>query len=138
MKKKVLTICVLSLIFFFAFASGYSQITFTTNSWKETLEQAKKEHKVIFVDLYAVWCAPCKAMAKKVFTEPKVGDFYNKSFINIKLDGEKEGAKLYEKYNVQSYPTYLFIDGDGKLVHKIEGAVTAAQFIEEGEKAKSL
>ncbi len=137
---KVLTIkkCIIAVAFFFAVESGYGQINFTSHSWDETLVQAKKDHKLIFVDLYAVWCAPCKAMAKKVFTETKVGEFYNNSFINIKLDGEKEGAKLYEKYKVQSYPTYLFVDGDGKLVYKIEGAVSAPKFIEEGEKAKRL
>ena len=55
---------------------------FFHGTWEEALAEAKKQEKIIFVDAYAVWCGPCKRMAKNVFTQDRVGEFYNKNFIN--------------------------------------------------------
>ena len=51
------------------------------------------------------------------------GSFFNANFINMKVDMEKdEGPDLSIKYEVNAYPTLLFIDKTGKLVHKGTGA----------------
>ena len=42
-------------------------IQFETGSWKEVLQKAKQENKLIFVDLYTTWCGPCKKMAAETF-----------------------------------------------------------------------
>ena len=40
------------------------------------------------------------------------------------MDMEKgEGVELAKKYNVKAYPTYLFINGDGEVVHRVLGYV---------------
>ncbi len=64
-------------------------IRFAEGSWKELLETAKKEGKLIFVDCYTEWCQPCKQMEQQVFPSKKVGKFYNEHFINVKMDMEK-------------------------------------------------
>src|ERR1700743_1441079 len=46
-----------------------------TERWGEVLKKAKAEHKDIFVDCYATWCAPCKAMDHDIYTNEKVGEF---------------------------------------------------------------
>ena len=51
-------------------------IRFAEGSWKELLETAKKEGKLIFVDCYTEWCQPCKQMEQQVFPSKKVGKFY--------------------------------------------------------------
>jgi thiol-disulfide isomerase/thioredoxin len=105
-------------------------IVFFEGSWEEALETAKKEHKIIFMDAYAEWCGPCKRMAKEVFTLKEVGDFYNKHFINVKMDMEKgEGPKLASKYRVSAYPTLFFINGNGELVNSKVGGLNADQLL---------
>ncbi|MDQ3073731.1 MAG: thioredoxin domain-containing protein, partial [Bacteroidota bacterium] len=90
-------------------------------------------NKPIFVDFYAVWCGPCKAMAAEVFPQKEVGDFYNANFINYKLDMEKgEGPALAEKFGITAYPTYVFLGPRGELVHKSMGMKPAAPFIQDG------
>ncbi|NND06040.1 MAG: DUF255 domain-containing protein [Saprospiraceae bacterium] len=75
--------------------------------------------KMIFVDAYASWCAPCKVMDQQVFTDSMVAAFFNAKFINLKLDMEKgDGEAATEKYDVKAYPTFLFIDSAGSLLHK--------------------
>ncbi len=111
-------------------------IRFFEGSFAEALKLAEKENKIIFMDAYAVWCGPCKRMAATVFPDPAVGDFYNANFVNIKVDMEKgEGPQLAQKFGVRSYPTLLFIDHTGNVVHKDAGARPAEAFIELGKQA---
>ncbi len=39
-------------------------IIFFNGTFAEALAEAKKTNKALFVDFYAVWCVPCKHMAK--------------------------------------------------------------------------
>lgn len=41
-----------------------------------------------------------------------------------------EGVELAKKYNVKAYPTYLFINGDGEIVHRVLGYVEEKPFIQ--------
>ncbi len=93
-------------------------ISFTEGSWDEILKKAKAEDKIIFMDAYATWCGPCKLMAKNSFPDRAVGEFFNANFVNVKVDMEKgEGTQLAREYKVRAYPTLLFINGNGELVH---------------------
>ena len=113
-------------------------IEFFHGSWEEALAEATKQEKLIFVDAYAEWCGPCKRMAKNVFTQPAVGDFFNKHFINVKMDMEKgEGPEFGMKYPVSAYPTLMFIDFSGEMVHKVKGAQSVDGFLKLGELALS-
>ncbi len=115
----------------------YSQesIAFEDTSFQEVLAKAKKENKLVFMDAYAAWCGPCKLMEKNVFPQTNVKDFYNKTFINSRFDMEKgEGRDIAKKYGVYSYPTYLFLNGDGDLVFKSMGYQEAEQFINLGKR----
>jgi len=112
------------------------EITFKEADWKTQLATAKKENKIIFFDAYTSWCGPCKVMAKEVFTKDSVADLFNNTFLNVKYDMEKgEGPALKDKYEVSAFPTYLFINGDGEIVHKIVGSMSASEFMQEAGKA---
>lgn len=111
-------------------------IEFNESDWKSILAEAKSQNKIVFVDAYTTWCGPCKMMAAQIFPQPKVGDFYNKTFINAKIDMEKgEGIEIAKTYNIRAYPTFLFINGDGELVHIGMGGRSEEDFIALGESA---
>ncbi len=113
------------------FAFAQDGIKFETTTFKETLAKAKKEKKLIFLDAYASWCGPCKLMVKNIFPLKSVGEYYNAHFVNAKLDMEKgEGLDVAKKYGVKAFPTYLFIDGDGKEIHRTLGYVEEKDFIQ--------
>jgi len=99
--------------------------------WNDLLAKAKAENKLIFMDAYAVWCGPCKMMDSKVFSQAEAGTFFNANFVNAKFDMEKgEGLELAKTYEVRAYPTLLFIDGDGKIAHRILGYHELEEFMQ--------
>ncbi|MNK45514.1 Thioredoxin-1 [compost metagenome] len=121
----------------FAFQLGFSQqnIKFEDSDFATLLAKAKTEKKLIFLDAYATWCGPCKLMERNVFTDAKVADYYNKNFINAHFDMEKgEGRELAAKYGIRSYPTLLFLNGEGEVVGKELGYLNTADFYALGTK----
>jgi len=136
MKKILSTLAIIGISITSVLAQG---ITFETSNWDAAVAKAKKENKVIFLDVYTTWCGPCKMMDKKTFTDAKVGKYYNQNFINVKIDAEKgEGIKIANKYKVMAYPTNLYIDAKtGNVITDEKGFVPPTEFIERGKKALS-
>ena len=111
-------------------------IRFIHENFTEAISQAKRENKLIFMDAYTTWCGPCKSMSKNVFPDGDVAALYNSKFINLEMDMEQgQGSDLVKRYEVTAFPTLLFIDGDGKLVHKAIGFHDIEGFIELGKTA---
>lgn len=135
MKKILLLSCL--LIGFINMISIQAQgICFEKGSFKEVLEKAKKENKCVFIDVYAVWCGPCKLMSNTVFKELEIGNYANEHFVSIKIDCERgEGISIGKNYQVESLPTFLFLDSDGNVVYRTFGAMSSENFMNEMKKA---
>lgn len=133
--KKVIILPFL-LLSVLAFAQGGLRFDHESN-WDEAKKKAISEKKLIFIDFFTEWCGPCLAMAEDVFPLLEVGNLYNANFINLKIDAEKgEGVTLKEKYNVQSYPTFVFIDPKTEeVVHRSSSRQEKEVFIFTGESA---
>ena len=120
----------------------FAQTNFQELSLEKAREQAKTENKPIFLDCYTSWCGPCKMMANDVFTLEAAGEYFNKNFVCVKIDMEKgEGPAIGKQYGVDAYPTFLIINADGKLMHKLVGAMSLEELIENvecGLKASSI
>lgn len=136
-KKKywLLSFVVLMLVYGKSKAQGIDFIPAGT-SWTQVLQTARDSGKLVFVDVYTEWCGPCKTMDKEVFPLEAVGKKYNASFINYKLDAEKGmGPALKSRYRVISYPTYLFVRGDGTLIYRTNSSMSAIAFLREANHA---
>ncbi len=119
-------------------AQAQKAIHFEKSTFAELKAKAKLENKLIFLDGYTSWCAPCKWMEGNTFLDPAVADFYNANFINTKFDCEVgEGIEIAKKYAIRSFPTYLFLDAEGELVYRTQSRMDAKEFLEEGKRAFS-
>ena len=116
--KRIILLPAFILSAVLAFGQG---VNFEKLNFKEALTKAKAEKKFLFIDCYTVWCGPCKQMREQILTQPAAGSYFNPQFICVEYDMEKEGAEL-KKFNVKVYPTYLILNPDGTLYHKLVGS----------------
>lgn len=117
------TIFITLTLFIVTCFQAKSQVNFESGDFSSALAKAKVEKKKVFIDCYTSWCGPCKMLATKVFPDPKVGDFMNNEFINIKFDMEKgEGIDLCKKFKVNAFPTLLILDSNGSEINRLVGA----------------
>jgi thiol-disulfide isomerase/thioredoxin len=138
MKKLFFAFCFIFSIIASNIVAQNRSIEFNHGTFSEILAQAKKENKIVYIDCFTVWCGPCKWMAKNVFTNDTVAEFYNKNFINAKIDMEKgEGIELAKKYGINAYPTMLYLSSDGTQLHRVCGSAPVQDFIKTGEAALS-
>lgn len=129
---------IIALMLFVVVSSSHAQdnITFQKISFAEAKKQAKGTGKLIFLDGYTSWCAPCKWMEGNVFNQKEVADFYNTNFINTKFDCEVgEGIDIAKMYGINSFPTYLFLDAEGTLVYRTQSRMEVNAFLKEGQQA---
>ncbi|RLJ72754.1 thioredoxin family protein [Pedobacter alluvionis] len=117
-------------------------------SWQQVKEKAKKENKFLLVDCFTTWCGPCKYMASTIFPQEKVGEFFNKNFVNVKVqfdqtknDSEEvkswyaDAKSMSKEFKVNAYPTFLIFSPQGELVHRIVGGGEADEFIARAQMA---
>ena len=110
-------------------------IHFKKISLESALKMAAEQNKKVFIDYYADWCQPCKMMDKNVFSNKDIYGFFNKNFINVKMDVEDGGfgQEAAAKHNVMAMPTLMIIDPEKGVVmnergyRDVNGLLAAAQ-----------
>ena len=111
-------------------AAQHRSITFEKATLNNSIEKARTENKLLFVDCVTAWCGPCKGMSAQVFTLDSVADFFNTNFVNLQLDMEKgEGPQAQKEFHVEAYPTYLLLNHDRKVVYRFVGGMPADTFL---------
>lgn len=140
---KLKLILILGLVLSFSYnliAQGNSdmdsqQMVFQTNGWKKAVKEAKVENKYIFIQLVIDDCTPCSKVKKEAWRDAKVKSIYSKSFILFSPDeGSPDADHLDEIYTINTYPTSIFVDAKGKVIHKYLGYVSPEIMIDMSEK----
>ncbi len=73
----------------------------------------------VLLDFHAEWCGPCQKMRRAVEQLSRQG-------IPIKSIDIDQSPKLAARYRVQSVPTFIVIDGSGRVLDRTEGLQPAA------------
>ncbi|MCB0517011.1 MAG: thioredoxin family protein, partial [Bacteroidetes bacterium] len=107
-----------------------SGIMFLNGSWKDALKTAQKQEKIIFVEAYATWCAPCREMEQEVFSNPDVANYFNQNFVNFRANiGTIDGEEFKAKYEVAYLPDIIFLNTDGEVIFRDNGKMSTSELI---------
>ena len=89
-------------------------------SYENALKIAKKEHKIIMIELIQENCHFCKRMDKEVMVDDNISSTLSKDFVVVKLDVNKDKLPLGLKKEIT--PTFVFVKESGELFSIIRGA----------------
>ncbi|MFN0242163.1 MAG: thioredoxin family protein [Planctomycetota bacterium] len=114
--------------------AGIAERPFSDLSFDAALASAQKYQKVVMIDFFTTWCAPCKQLDRITWKDPKVIEWLEKSCIALKIDAEEEVA-LAKRFEVRGYPTILFVKPDGTVIDRLVGFLDAAAFLDSATKS---
>ena len=103
------------IIFFFAIAT-FSSLSLKAQekinwiSLEKAVELQKKTPKKILIDMYTVWCGPCKMLAPILET---LSEEYKGAIDIYKIDTEAE-QELAAAFGIRSIPSMLFCPMEGQ------------------------
>jgi thioredoxin-related protein len=128
------------LIFFMNCVLAFSQehkagIHFEELSLEQAQAKAKSLNKPLFLHGFASWCHLCDFMRDSVYTNPKVAEYYNKTFVCVKLDMENEGKEVNRKLLISKFPCLVYFDPNGNPMHRATGKKSVDEFIQLGKDA---
>lgn len=127
-------IVVLFLFCFGALIARGEGIEFFHGDFDAALARAKADKKMLFVDFMATWCGPCRNLAEEVFPNKALGAYFNANFICLKVDVD-QSKDLASRYQIESMPTMIFMDANGKEIKRLRGFMPAERLL---KKAKEL
>ncbi len=109
---------------------------FHKGTWEEALKRSQTEEKPIFVVFHTSWCGTCKKLKASTLQDTDAARFYKDNFISVSLDAEEgQGKILAKQWGVRAYPSFVFIDAQGKVTYRSKGYQNSAQLIDLGKKA---
>jgi thiol:disulfide interchange protein DsbD len=115
--------------------SGQPALVWMKNQYREALDRARREGKLVFVNFTGYACANCHWMKANMFTRPEIASMLGK-FVLVDLYGDgtdaasEENQKLeLAKFNTVAEPYYAILDPDEKVIATFPGLTKdAAEF----------
>jgi thiol-disulfide isomerase/thioredoxin len=111
------------LVLAFSFQIAYAQkLTIIDQDYERAKNESKKQNKMLLVDFYTTWCAPCKEIERKIFNDPAISSDMSKSFVVLRYDAEKDRQhRLSLKHHVGMYPSTIVLNPDQFVLNKLIG-----------------
>ncbi|MGZ5280894.1 MAG: thioredoxin fold domain-containing protein [Bacteroidia bacterium] len=134
--KKWFTLLFIAVVLIQSFAFKADQkIRFRKYNWTDIGRSAKAHNKMIFVLITGEYCTSSKKM-KRVMTDKRVAEFFNKKFVSTNFDAENF-FQFYRSSNwgISAVPAMVFLDKDRNVVHKVEGYLNVQSVLKEAQTA---
>jgi len=95
MKRIFSTVLLFACIFSFSQKAEGDLVQWKTIQQADSLQKAG-DKRMIYADVYADWCGPCKMMDKYTFNNQEVADYLNKNFIPVKFNAETKADVVFK------------------------------------------
>jgi thiol:disulfide interchange protein DsbD len=108
-------------------------LTWKKNQYREALDEARRDGKLVFVNFTGVACANCHWMESNMFPRPEIAAML-KGFVLVDLftdtddKAAEENQKLeLSKFNTIASPFYAILDANEKVIATFPGRTTNPQ-----------
>lgn len=145
--KKILIVFAMLFTIQFAVSQEVNWVSF-----EDAVALQKTNPKKIIMDMYTVWCGPCKRMDKDTFGNADVVEYINQNYYAVKFNAEGNDEvsfkgksfanpnynpamatrrnsphQLAQYFKVNAYPTVVFLDETGEFLTPLRGYKTPQQ-----------
>ena len=94
-------------------------------------QQATQSGKPIILFVTGKWCVPCRIMKRNVWADEQVAASVNARFIPVTIDvDDPAAAAALSRYRVDSTPTTIITDPQGKVLQQVAGGMGKTDFLE--------
>src|SRR5450432_47645 len=113
-----------SLIASAAYASP--PVSWQTHWSDAVFAQAAKEHRLVLLDLHAVWCHWCHVMDETTYIDPQVTRLIDKNYVAVSVDADSD-PDLTSRYGNWGWPATIVLAPDGTEIVKRRGYIPPQQ-----------
>ncbi len=91
--------------------------------WSDQIfAQAKTEHKLVLLDLGAVWCHWCHVMDEQTYSDPSVIALIREKYVAVRVDQDAR-PDLANRYEDYGWPATIVFKWDGSELAKRRGYI---------------
>ena len=123
-----LIISFLLSIFISSFLQASTIVAKDAVQWRDfndaAFAEAKRDGKLLILDLEAVWCHWCHVMEAKTYSDPTVKKILKQHYIALKVD-QNNRPDLARRYQDFGWPATIFFNADGTELVKRAGYIPA-------------
>ena len=95
----------------------------------EKLTNDSSNNKLLFFT--GKWCSPCRIMRREVFTDKEVTKAITLKVTPVMINIDDPNTKgLINHYMVNTTPTTIITDAEGKVIDKVVGKIEKKKFLE--------
>jgi thioredoxin-related protein len=135
MKKLVVPLVIVATVGVAACQRDASGIWFKGELEEAQIEAAARG-TVVMIEFYADWCNWCRRLESDTFSAPAVRRELA-HIVSLRRNAEKEGAGLADRFEVDSYPTMIFLDPKGNEMDRILGYLPPDKFLSRIERIQT-
>jgi thiol:disulfide interchange protein DsbD len=127
---------------------GQSALLWMKNQYREALDRARREGKLVFVNFTGYACTNCHWMRANMFTRPEIaGALQNFVLVELYTDGTDAASLANQeleqgKFQTIAIPYYAILDADGNAIATYPGATRDAAaylaFLQKGGPGKAV
>ena len=140
-RKAALSLCLVGLVTWATPCSAAPTVTKPTGTkptvkkiklWRTDFAQAEKDAKSLdrpmLIHFHAAWCGPCKQMDAEILNSVELARQVENRFIMVKVDSDRH-HDLVERFDVQSLPTDIIVEPDGRLIARSEAYQSPSNYL---------
>jgi len=126
--------------------AGANALVWMKNQYREALDRARSEGKLVFVNFTGYACTNCHWMKANMFTRPEIaGALKNFLLVDLYTDGTDDASQVNQeleqsKFQTIAIPYYAILDAEGNVIATSAGITRDAgaylAFLQKGSPVK--